>query len=226
MYLNCLQENSARYGPLFPCPTFENWLVNANEGQGASRYQYFNAINNGNFSSQEDNDSVSSVDTNTSSGKTNRWTNTQTARLITLWKEKISDLESHKANETWVAIQEEINTSGPDKTLLQCKNKLRNLKDSYKRAKENNMSSGASPSFPPFYHEIDEILGTRDCINLPEMREVGVVGDVNSPEQVAQNDVAQNCNTEHDSADEINDDIALDQLTHGNGKFFLHSIFL
>ena len=87
------------------------------------------------------------------------------------------------------------------------------------------MSSGASPSFPPFYHEIDEILGTRDCINLPEMREVGVVGDVNSPQQVAQNDVAQNCNTEHDSADEINDDIALDQLTHGNGKFFLHSIF-
>ena len=87
------------------------------------------------------------------------------------------------------------------------------------------MSSGASPSFPPFYHEIDEILGTTHCINLPEMREVGVVGDVNSPEQLAQNDVAQNCNTEHDSADEINDDIALDQLTHGNRKFFLHSIF-
>ena len=87
------------------------------------------------------------------------------------------------------------------------------------------MSSGASPSFPPFYHEIDEILGARNCINLPEMREVGVVGDVNSLEQVAQNDVAQNCNTEHDSADEINDYIALDQLMHGNGKFFLHSIF-
>ena len=87
------------------------------------------------------------------------------------------------------------------------------------------MSSGALSSFPPFYREIDKILGTRDCINLPEMREVGVVGDVNSPEHVAQNNVAQNCNTEHDSADEINDDIALDQLTHGNGKFFLHSIF-
>ena len=95
------------------------------EGEGASRYQYFNAINNGNFSSQEDNNSVSSVDTNTISGETNRWTNTQTACLITLWKEKISDLESHKSNKTWVAIQEEINTSGPDKTLLQCKNKLR-----------------------------------------------------------------------------------------------------
>ena len=88
------------------------------------------------------------------------------------------------------------------------------------------MSSGASPTFPPFYHEIDEILGTRDCINLPEMCEVGVVGDVNSVEQVAQNDVAQNCNTEHDSADEINDNNPLEQLTDGNGKFFLHSIFL
>ena len=87
------------------------------------------------------------------------------------------------------------------------------------------MSSGASPSFPPFYHEIDEILETRDCINLPEMCEVGVVGDVNSPEQVVQNGVAQNCNTEHGSVDKINDDIALDQLTHGNGTFLLHSIF-
>ena len=88
MYLNCLQENSARYGPLFPCPTFENWLVNANEGQGASRYQYFNAINNGNFSSQEDNDSVSSVDTNTSSGKTNRWKKPKLRALLHCGKKK------------------------------------------------------------------------------------------------------------------------------------------
>ena len=51
--------------------------------------------------------------------------------------------------------------------------KMRNLKDTYKRAKESNTKTGAAPSFPPYFTQIDEILGCRDVMSLPENSEVG-----------------------------------------------------
>ena len=51
--------------------------------------------------------------------------------------------------------------------------KMRNLKDTYKRAKESNTKTSAAPSFPPYFTQIDEILGCRDVMSLPENSEVG-----------------------------------------------------
>ena len=50
---------------------------------------------------------------------------------------------------------------------------MQNLKDAYKRAKESNKKTGAASSFPPYFTQIDEILGCRDVVNLPEKTEVG-----------------------------------------------------
>ena len=68
----------------------------------------------------------------------------------------------------WVKIEAAVDNLGPAKTIKQCKDKMRNLKDTYKRAKESNKKTGAVPSFPPYFTQIDEILGCRDVMSLPE----------------------------------------------------------
>ena len=55
----------------------------------------------------------------------------------------------------------------------QCKKELRNIKDAYKKSKDNNKKSGASPQFCSFYDEFDEVLRKRDTITLPSTLETG-----------------------------------------------------
>ena len=100
------------------------------------------------------------------------WNYAQTAALVKLWKENIQLIES---SIIWHTIQIEVSKLGIEKSKRQCIDKLRNLKDQYKRAKENNRTSGAAPKTSPFFGDFDEILGTRDIVNIPEFKEVGVV---------------------------------------------------
>ena len=55
--------------------------------------------------------------------------------------------------------------------------KLRTLKDAYKKSEDNNAKTGTAPMTCSFYNDIDGILGTRDIVKLPEVREVGVNED-------------------------------------------------
>ena len=62
---------------------------------------------------------------------------------------------------------------GHEKTELQCKKKIRNLKDLYKNAKLNNSKSGAAPQKSPIFHVFDEVLSRRNVVNIPKKKEVG-----------------------------------------------------
>ena len=67
-----------------------------------------------------------------------------------------------------------MNEKGPEKTK-QLKDKIRNLKDAYKAARDNSKKTGASPMYSPSFEDFDEVLGTRDVISTPFAREVGVL---------------------------------------------------
>ena len=58
-------------------------------------------------------------------------------------------------------------------SVKQCKVKIRNLKDSFKRAKEQDNKSGEEPNFPPYYDIFDDVLGERDA-TVPNLTQVGV----------------------------------------------------
>ena len=102
----------------------------------------------------------------------NRWTNPWTDKLVELY---IFFIESWRSHETWLKIRAENNKLGKEKTVLQCRNKIRNSKDIYKNVKENNAKTGSSPTFPQYFHDFDEILGCRSVVNMPEIIEVGQV---------------------------------------------------
>ena len=67
-----------------------------------------------------------------------------------------------------------VNRHGPKEDIKKCKKKIMNLKDKYKKAKENNKKSGAAPKFCPFYEDFDEVLLARDIVNIPGLTEIGV----------------------------------------------------
>ena len=109
-----------------------------------------------------------------SNTKRERWSAKQTDALVKLWKENFFLLATPKWATVWQKVKVEINKHGPEKTVTQCKNKIRNLKAAYKATKENNKKSGASPEFCQYFNGFDEVLQTRDVINLTHIAEVGV----------------------------------------------------
>ena len=105
--------------------------------------------------------------------KRQRWSSDQTNVLVKKWKEYFDELESSRQYSAWLKIKSAVDEAGPTKSIKQCKDKLRNLKDAYKLARDNNKRTGASPNYSPFYDDFDEIFGSRDCVNMPFVTEVG-----------------------------------------------------
>ena len=97
----------------------------------------------------------------------------------------MSILESSRCNEGWHFIQKEVSKLGHEKNKLQCKNKIRNVKDLYKNAKLNNSKIGAAPQTSPFCDVFDEVLSSRDVANIPEKKEVGFARQTSEQETIS-----------------------------------------
>lgn len=112
----------------------------------------------------------SSTETGKAKKTRETWPQNQALVLVTSWKANFDDLESHKAPEAWRMILAEVNKHGKQRTLKNLKDKIRNLKDSYKAAKKHNdESTGEAPKFSQFYEEFDEIYGCRDVVKMPHL---------------------------------------------------------
>ena len=61
-----------------------------------------------------------------------------------------------------------------NKSMKQCKDKIRNLKELYKTSKDSNKKTGENLHLSPFYNIFDEMLGDRDVVTIPLHTEVGL----------------------------------------------------
>ena len=82
-------------------------------------------------------------------------------------------LNSSRCNQTWSSIKIEVDKYGNSKSLMQCKNKIKALKDQYKKAKENNGKSGEEAKSSSFCDQFNRILSERTTSTVPEFKEVG-----------------------------------------------------
>ena len=64
------------------------------------------------------------------------------------------------------------------KTLKQCKVKIRNLKDTYKKCKDENKQSGNERRSFAFYEEFDRVLSVGNIAKLPLVCDVGVAEEL------------------------------------------------
>ena len=62
----------------------------------------------------------------------------QTNPLVYWWKEYYNELETAKQHSLWAKIKVEIYKLRGPMSMKQVKDKLRNLKDAYKQARDNN----------------------------------------------------------------------------------------
>ena len=89
-----------------------------------------------------------------------------------MWCEKQDILNSSRCNQAWSSVKIEVGKYGNSKSVIQCKNKIKALKDQYKKAKENNGKSREEPKSSPFYDQFDRILSERTIFSIPEFKEV------------------------------------------------------
>ena len=74
---------------------------------------------------------------------------------------------------------------GHEKTKLQCKNKIYNLKDLCKNAKLNDSKREAAPQTSPFFDVFDEVSSSRDVVDIPEKKKVGYVRQKSEQETIS-----------------------------------------
>ena len=111
----------------------------------------------------------------------NRWTYGQSKCIVNLWCEKQDMLNSSRCNQAWSSIKVEADKYGNSKSVIQCKNKIKALKDQYKKAKENNGKSGEEPKSSTFYDQFDRILSEKTIFTMSEFKEVGQKSVIASP---------------------------------------------
>ena len=68
--------------------------------------------------------------------KRERLTTRQAEVLVSLWVENFDVLESSRCNQVWPKLVNKVCSLGPAKTAKQCKVKIRNLKDAYKKYRD------------------------------------------------------------------------------------------
>ena len=125
--------------------------------------------------------------------KRERWTARQAEVLVSLWVENFKALEYSRCNQVWPKLVNKVYSLGPTKTFKQCKVKMRNLKDTYKKCKNENKQSGNERRSCAFYEEFDRVLSFRNVVKLPKVCEVGVAEDLaQSPQKNQANEFEEN----------------------------------
>ena len=110
--------------------------------------------------------------------KRERWTARQADVLVSLWVENFEALESSRCNQVWPKLLNKVCSLVSTKTLKQCKVKIRNLKDAYKKCKDENKQSGNKRRSFAFYEEFDRVLSVRNVVKLPQVCEIGVAEEL------------------------------------------------
>ena len=98
--------------------------------------------------------------------KWQRCRRSQTAVLINSWKENFKLTESANSQNAWDKIKISVDSAGPTKSIRQCKYNIRNLKDTYKQAKDNNKRSGSAHQPSAYFDGFNQVLGTRNGNSL------------------------------------------------------------
>ncbi|XP_073172929.1 uncharacterized protein [Lepidochelys kempii] len=90
------------------------------------------------------------------------WSNGEVLDLIHVWEEEAvqSQLRSSRRNyNTFGQISRAMMERGHDRDALQCRVKVKELRNAYHKAREANSRSGDSPATCRFFKELDVILG-------------------------------------------------------------------
>ena len=127
----------------------------------------------------------SSNDTSTK-GRSPNWSDAEIRFLIETWKDH-HPISKRQNSAVWESIARELNSLLREqgltsiRTAAQCKSKIKNLEDEYKRVKDHNNKSGNDRESFTYYEELNEMLGCRAKITPKTVVECGFIDDNSAP---------------------------------------------
>nr|XP_048686937.1 zinc finger and SCAN domain-containing protein 29-like [Caretta caretta] len=99
------------------------------------------------------------------------WSNGEVLDLISVWGEEAVQSQSHSSHrnyDTFGQISRAMLERGHDWDTLQCRVKVKELRNTYCKGQEANSRSSAAPATCGFYEELDVILGG-DPTSMPNI---------------------------------------------------------
>ncbi len=115
---------------------------------------------------------------NVGKSRSPNWTDAEIRFLIAIWKDH-HPISKRNNSAAWEAVAKELNQILREqglttvRTASQCKAKIKNLEDEYKRVKDHNNKSGNNRETFTYYEELNEILGCRAKITPKTVIECG-----------------------------------------------------
>ena len=103
--------------------------------------------------------------------KRESWSKQQATVLVNSWKHLYKEIETFKQPTAWLKVKELVDKHSQPKSVIQIKNKLRNLK-LLQTIQRQQQKTGTSPRCSTFYHDFDEVVGTWDVVNLQYVTQV------------------------------------------------------
>ena len=197
LYQNYIQGVRCAYGISFPFLSFNKWLEEHGIMRNPGEFKEPN-FQDSSFPRTDDNSSVSSATSATSlpssdnskKPDTNRWIKPQTDMLVSLWQENTGVLKSTRSHKMCVKIKAAVDNLGPAKTIKHCKDKMRNLKDSYKRAKENIKRLVLRQVFHPTVLKLTKFLDVEMLCVYQKKTEVGA-NSISDDEILSKGDIGK-----------------------------------
>ncbi|XP_044180033.1 uncharacterized protein LOC122961480 [Acropora millepora] len=110
------------------------------------------------------------------------WSDAEVRFLIITWKDR-HPIRKRQNSAVWESTAKELNSLLREqgltsiRTAAQCKAKIKNLEDEYKRVKDHNSKSGNDRESFAYYEELNEILGCRAKITPKTIVECGFIDD-------------------------------------------------
>ncbi len=116
------------------------------------------------------------------------WSDCEVRVLIGIWGENDiqEELDGAIRNKiVYEQIAKKMREQGYERDIIQCRNKIKNLKKDYRTAKDNNNETGRGRKTCKFFNELDSILGHRPATTPPVVLDTGSSSqDVNENSQV------------------------------------------
>lgn len=115
-------------------------------------------------------------------GRSPNWSDAEIRFLIATWKDH-QPLSKRHNSAVWESIAKQLNKLLKEqgltsiRTASQCKAKIKNLEDEYKRVKDHNNKSGNDRETFTYYEDLNEILGCRAKITPKTVVECGFEDD-------------------------------------------------
>lgn len=111
--------------------------------------------------------------------RSSSWSESEIKALLAAWSEESiqDELEGAKRNKSvYQDISRKLGTENVFRDWKQCRAKIKNLKTSYKSAKDKNNKSGSNRHTCKFFDRLDAILGPRSSTHPPQVLETSESG--------------------------------------------------